>query len=330
MKQNFGRAALVFPARFAHGLMAAALLAASGAPTSAQVPITVAGRVIERGSSVPVVGATVQLRGVAERITDDAGGFVFARVDPGAHVFRIHALGYRLAEVQAVIRADTVLRIELEPQPVGLDPLRAEGRLISIGGRVTDRASGRPLVDAVAAVSRDRTETTDLRGRFEFDRIAAGMELAVEVSALGYTPVQVPVIAQRDTSLIIPLEPDPVGQRMIAQQVERIEVRSRAVSRALSALDRTTLLRLSGWTLEDVLAMRIPPTRPVLCLVIDESPFQGGRLRDVLDAYLAQEIERVEIIDRGRMVRVYTRRFIQRLIRDRASLQHTVREDRCA
>jgi hypothetical protein len=55
----------------------------------------------------------------------------------------------------------------------------------------------------------------------------------------------------------------------------------------------------------------------VPCLFIDEHRSLTG-LAELMH-YLPDMIERVEIIDRGTMVRVYTRRYVQEMIRKRAS-----------
>lgn len=46
------------------------------------------------------------------------------------------------------VRADTMLRIELEVRPVPLDPLDVRTRFVTVRGRVTVATTGRAIFDA--------------------------------------------------------------------------------------------------------------------------------------------------------------------------------------
>jgi hypothetical protein len=297
-------------------LLLAVLAPPASRNAAAQTPtIAVGGRVIERGRSTPIAGATVEVRGVAERITDERGEFRFTDLETGTYTVRVRALGYQLLDRQLAVVADTTLTIVLDVDPVLLDSIRADARIVSLTGRVTDRTSGRAVADATVHLGPDREAVTNLAGRFRVRRIAEGYPTAVEVSALAYLPARLTVIPEEGRSIDIALEPDSVGVRMIERQVEKLHTRVEAIATSLHAIDRATLLRTPGWTARDVVVSRLPYNRRIQCLVIDERPFLGGDVRDVLRSFLAEEIERIEILGRGAMVRVYTRRFMQQMIR---------------
>jgi hypothetical protein len=59
-------------------------------------------------------------------------------------------------------------------------------------------------------------------------------------------------------------------------------------------------------------------TRRIRCVVIDDRLYRDGLA--MLTTYLPDQLERIEVLDRGTMVRVYTRDFIQRMMGNRVTL----------
>jgi len=118
-------------------------------PTEAQTPtFTVRGQVVEEVHSTWIGGATVRLSGHPSFITDSDGRFRFTDVAPGLHTLIVEAMGYRPRQIPLTIRADTVLHVEMEVDPVRLDSLLVEAGTITLRGRVTDRATGRRIPEA--------------------------------------------------------------------------------------------------------------------------------------------------------------------------------------
>jgi hypothetical protein len=135
----------------------ASLLAASAA--AAQLPPvgTLAGRVLDAGTSQPVAAAVVTLELVATGllidpraaagltdvrsiVTGESGGYRFADVAPGQYRLRIERLGYRAATVTVDVRrpADASVSVGLELDPVALEPVRVEQRAASLFQRATN------------------------------------------------------------------------------------------------------------------------------------------------------------------------------------------------
>jgi hypothetical protein len=296
--------------------IAAAALALAVTNLAAQVAsVTVQGRVVERGTTIGIPAAGVELVGTARVVTDANGGFRFPSVVPGRHVVVIERLGYQAQEVPLIIRVDTTLIIELDVTPVQLDTIEVRTRRITLKGRVVDRESGRGLLDADVFVSPDRSTVTGSSGGFRVSRVPAARTVRVTVQALSYLPVTIEFLAERDTTLRFELEPDPIGRRMIAAQVARLETRSNAVAYAKRAVHRDELVRKANWTIADIVKSHLAGRLGVQCVILDDQLLAFGMIQ--LETYLPDELERIEIIDRGTMLRVYTRRYIQRLMSNR-------------
>lgn len=307
-------------------LLAPALLFLAASSLPAQT-VSVRGRVVEPTNNTHIGGAAVELRGVGRMSTDANGEFSFPRVQPGRHTITIRALGYTAHEATIDIVSDTTLVIELAVDPVHLEALRVEGRTITVQGVVTG-SDGRRISGALVFVGEDERTETGLSGRFRVARVPVGLAIAVDVRALEYMPARIALITERDTTLSVTLEPDPVSRRMVERQMERLHLRSRTSPRSRIELDREALLRTPSWSAYEVIVRRIGRASAIRCLVIDEVPvrltpgFTHGD--DLLGSWLTEEIQRIEIFGRGAMVRVYTREFMERLVQDDAELDLTL------
>ncbi len=269
--------------------------------------VTVQGRVIERGATTRIAGVNVELAGVGNTLTDRNGLFVFPRVPIGPHTLTLRALGYESRQLTLSFSSDTTLTVELDVAPVRVDSIVVKTETYTLRGTVDDQKE-RPILDADVMVGARRA-TTNLAGSFKIKGLPASVPSRLLVEAVGFLPVQLEIAAQRDTTVRFRLVEDPIGQRMLAVQIDRLVKRSAATPYSRMQIDRERLARSAAATLHDYLAqmhVRMPQ-----CLFIDdvEKPFPA----DMLKTYLPDEFERIEVIDKGTMVRLYTRRYVARL-----------------
>jgi hypothetical protein len=298
------------------------LLVACGAlflwatPSEAQTPsFTVSGRVVESPSLFWIGGATVRLSGRPVFITDSSGEFRFSGVPPGPHTLTVEAMGYRSHQRPLVVRADTVLLVEMEIDPVRMDSLLVmkETGTFTLRGRVTDGSTGRRLPGARVQADSRFTTFTDGVGSFRIKNLPRGFSLPVLVDAFKYLPARIALIAEDDTTLTIELEPDSLAIKLFEATVQRLENRLDTRPRYAKhlntiALDRDHMDRTPSRSAYDVIVWRLSGREfSGECVFLDEVKiYDKGRL----DLYDAAEIERIEIYGKGTMVRVYTQSFI--------------------
>jgi hypothetical protein len=281
--------------------------------------VVLQGRVIDRGSGAGIVGAGLDLLGIAQSITGENGAFRFARVPSGRHTLEVEMLGYETRRVDLLLLNDTSLIIELDVAPVRLDTLTIRPRFISVRGRVTERATRRGLIDAEVLATPDRRTQTNAAGGYRVRRVPAGPPVSVLVRSLGFMPANADFVADRDTTIDFALDPDPVAQRMIGAQVARLVTRANAVPYMRMALSREELVRQSNWAVSDLLKSRLGPWMSrIQCVVIDDvlKPFGLQEL----ETWLPDQLERLEIINRGVMIRAYSRDYVGRRMQSRTPL----------
>jgi hypothetical protein len=293
--------------------IAFAVLAASVLPALAQTQVVVQGRVFERGTATPVVGATVELDGQPSTTTSSTGAFRIEGVTPGGYSLRVEALGYSPSDVFLVIRQDTSLVVELDVAPVALDTLAVDAREIDLRGHVKERGSDLSLVRTEVHTNLNRETRTNTAGRFRLRDLPAGFPILIQIRAFGYYPLDSTVVAEQDTTLTFELVVDSLAQRMIDVEVARLEERARPFRSAIMpAITREQLLRSRG-TVLDVLQSRYSINLGrVQCIVIDERQRYNGL--DEFALILPEEVERIEVLERGAMLRVYTRDFIKTML----------------
>jgi hypothetical protein len=194
-------------------------------------------------------------------------------------------------------------------------------RTITITGGVFDAATGLKLLQGAQVTVYPGPRIIDaVSGGFTLRDIRAGTRMGLLVEALEYLPARIDLLVENDTTLTIALDVDSVGMRLVAQQVVRLQTRSMAVPHSIRAVNRDAI-RQSGTTSTGELIRRLlpgviaerPPYDPLgLCVVLDD--MRVG-FEDVASAP-PELIERIEIFgQRGRMIRVYTRRYVARLMR---------------
>lgn len=299
--------------RFRVVFLALAAIIAATSPVTAQTQVVLQGRVVERGSMSPVVGASVELDGYPVIATSNTGAFRFDRVAPGSYSIRVEALGYSPVDFFMVVRQDTTLLIELDVAPVALDTLAVDAREIELRGQVRERGSNLNLVRADVQTNLERQTRTNSAGRFRLRDLPSGYPVLVQVRAFGYLPLDSTIIAENDTTVMFELHVDSLAQRMIAVEVGRLEQRSRPFRTAIMpVIGREDLLRSNG-TLLDVVKSRYSINLDrVICILIDDRQTYNGLAE--LALVLPDDLERVEVLERGAMLRIYTREFIKRML----------------
>ena len=296
-------------------LVAVAITALRFGTVSAQTAI-VKGVVVERGSGEPLNLADIELAGSPRAVSNPRGEFVFPNVRPGRRKLTVKLLGYRNYETTLEIKGDMEVRVELEIEPVPVAGVAAANRTYTIRGEVTEKASGEPVIDAETLLGTNRRTATNMNGTFKFSKVRVGQPVVIQVRAIGMMPADLRVDADNDTTLQFQLVPDPIGQGLLAQQVARLEKRTAGIGQSVQTIGRETLLR-SNETMYDLVRRRVQAYRRVVrCLFIDER-ISGVGIEELM-LFLPQQVERVEFIDRGTMVRVYTRRYVEDMMLKRA------------
>ncbi len=305
--------------RIAARAVAAGLLLCAGLPGTAWTQqVTVSGVIVETSRSATIGGATVRLSDRPPFFTDLDGAFHFTGVDPGAHVLTVQAMGYRPRSLNILVRADTLLVIEMEPDPIQLDSLVVEGGTITLRGRIRDVTTGDRVLYAQVTVSPGFPTVGATSGEFRVRKVPKGQTVYVLVEAMEYLPARIALIAESDTTLKVELEPDSVAMRMVAQEVEKLEKRSRALPFRRRIMDPGDLARYPGWPAYELLRqavsmMGVGPSRVQVnldhpaCLFIDDVQQISGSFLWGIDA---GQVARIEIIDQGGMVRVYTKPYL--------------------
>ena len=313
------RSLLLSPSRF--WIAGAGVLFCVSFPSAACAQqVTVTGLVVERSQTSRIGGATVQLSGSPAFFTDVDGAFQITQVAPGRHTLTVQALGYETRSLDLVVQADTALLIEMDPDPILLDSLLVRSGNIEIRGEVRDAQTGQRILSAQVSVSPGFSTIGTVSGQFTVRRVPIGRAVTVLVEAVEYFPTRIALITEADTSLTIEMEPDPVAVRMVAQLRQKLETRSESIPHQLSVIDRQDLADYPGWSVYEIVDARLKTVR------FSSNPFgitEGGTtpqcvfIDDVRMLHLALlrgltagEVERIEIYDRGGMIRVYTRRFV--------------------
>jgi hypothetical protein len=289
----------------------AAVAASSG--VAGQTQVAVQGRVVERGSTDPVANASVELAGYPATTTSNTGTFRFDRVAPGGYSIRVEALGYSPADFFLVVRQDTTLLIELDVAPVALDTLAVEAREIDLRGQVRERGSNLNLVRTEIQTNLNRQTRTNSAGRFRLRDMPSGFPIVVQLRSFGYLPLDTTIIAEQDTSVTFELDVDSLAQRMIAVEVARLEERSRPFRSAIMpVIGRRDLLRSNGTVLDVVEARYSINLDRVICMLIDDRQTYNGLAE--LALILPDDLERIEVLERGAMLRIYTREFMKKML----------------
>jgi hypothetical protein len=207
----------------------------------------------------------------------------------------------------------------------------AEPATVPVSGQVIDRSTGQPLPGAYVELAGTRQETTtDEAGRFTFRRVRPGAHTLV-VGLLGYADLERAVTAAAgQPALSLALEPDPVVLEGLTVNLNVLEQRRNRVAVASRAYDRTQIRRSSATNMQAF--VRGPAGVPAVgcrASFADSCVYSRGRLQPVvvyldempiyslehLSAIQPDEVERVEVYQNGRQVRVYTSWFMEQVAR---------------
>jgi Carboxypeptidase regulatory-like domain len=315
-------------------LLAAAIATASQSSVAAQVGVqTVRGRVMERGQTRAVANAVIRLGESAQTTTDTTGRFEIRSVRPGRYDFVVEAFGYRAVQTVVTVDGteDITATIELDPAPIGLEPLDVRLGRATLRGRIVGADGGRPVPYATVRLGEGTLVAARDYGAFSVGSLSKGRH-TLTIESFGWLPAQIALDLAHDTTVEVTLQADPITVRMIETQVKRLSDRSRSLGYALRTLDRrditgskapTTIQYLKG---RGVPILECPLTPSRLCLsgrppivFIDEIQVCG---LEVLDIYPMATLQRIEIIGRDRStIRAYTIWYIERLTRRDVTLQ---------
>jgi hypothetical protein len=279
----------------------------------AQTRVTVEGRVVEQGTSRPIANAAVELEGQPFVATSADGSFRIQNVEPGGYALRTVAFGYAPRDLFIVIRRDTTLLVELEIAPIRLDTVAVEGRDVDVRGEIREKGRDFTVTRAEVLLLRERTQTNGA-GRFRLRDVPEGVPVEIAVRAFGYFPLSAIITPRRDTMFVFELEPDSLVQRMIDVEVERLKERSHPhLSVLVRPIDREELLNRRNWTALDLVRTEYSINLNRLrCILIDDVQNYNG-LEYLVHLY-PDELERIEVLFSGAMLRIYTREYIKRML----------------
>lgn len=281
----------------------------------AQEVFVVAGRVLDSEADRGIQNAVVTLEGHRPILTGAAGEFNFSEVEAGEYVLRVEAFGYSAVSRSLRVRNDVTIAVELEIAPFVLDSLVVAPREVEVNGRVRDLARDLSLRDVDVRTSLGEAVRTNGRGQFDVSGWE-GVGLLLQVRAFGYLPLDTVIAPGSDESYLFDMDPDPLVERMIQAEIRRIEQRAggrRAIT--MRPLGREDLLRRRGLTLMELLRIEYGRRAArIRCIVLDEKALTPATADGVVRTMLVQDVERIEFLFRGRMLRIYTREFMRTML----------------
>ena len=283
------------------------------------------GRVVDAdGEGIP--GAVVELGRVQAILTDDEGAFRFENVEMGRYQLRIRAFGYGDEDVLLDLRADRTVTVALEETAFELDSLVVGAEKVEVRGRVRDPGRDRYLPAVEIRTSQGHAVLTDAGGAFEVEAWE-NVPLRVVVLAFGYFAADTLVVPlDGGDPFVLELTEYPVVQAMLGAANRRLEARARGrVSVTMPPLDREQISLWGGNTLDEVLRVEYPAQRRrIACVLLDERPLTPFEAEGFLETTPAWEVERMEFLFSGAMLRIYTREFMKKLLARRTNLSAPV------
>jgi hypothetical protein len=221
--------------------------------------------------------------------------------------------------------------------------LASQAQRATVRGRVVEAATGNPVAGAFVAIPELRKRAyTDRTGTFTLTDVPVGPQ-RLEVSEIGFRGVQQPLTVPAGDTLTVRLEPDPVVLQGITAQVDRMEYRRVHSTMASSTFDEHRIAAFGHPNPVDFLRnaanLRIAPcngndlyggafaqgecvrsrgSMERVQVVLDEHVERGGI--DMLNAIPLQEIYRMEVYEGGALILVYTKQFMQGILRTHREL----------
>jgi len=296
------------------------------AGAAGQIGVPVEGLVVLEGGA-GVEGALVELDGLPPTVTDPLGGFRFEDVPTGLRRIRVTAFGYVSRTDTVDIRPDRPLRVVLDAAPFRLDSLIVSARRTELQGRVRDPDRELDVVGAEIWTGFGETTEAGGGGRFEVEAWE-GVPIRVLVRAFRYLPLDT-LVTPGAGRVTLRVTEDPLVARMLAVEVERLDDRAggrRAIG--MRPLGREELDRWSGAPLDEVLRFEFPRrSRRLRCVVLDERALTPMAAEGVLLTLPAREVERMEFLFDGAMLRIYTATFMSRMLGGGIELRQPVYVD---
>lgn len=251
-----------------------------------------------------------------------------------------------MAVVVAMAAADAGRREAAAQEP----PPPTDTATFTLTGEILDGLIDAPVIAAVVKVpALRRFAFTDVNGRFFFTDFPEGTwEIIVE--HLGYNTVEGTVALTEGNGLFLRMTPDPVAleglevmtrsDRLLAERRQRFPYRitrisptmlSDAINADPTAIFRRNAMsyisacpgrpgRAADWMTPDCVMKRGGPAR--IRIYLDEFPMAGGMVH--LSAMPKEMIHSMDWIQETAQLRVYTRKFIQRLDEGAYSLEPLV------
>ena len=289
------------------------------------------GRVTERGQDRPIAQATVTLDDELRATTDANGEFQLNGVQAGRHALVVEALGYRTVRTSMLTEGNGSVQIQMEPAALPLPAVTSDTALVTLQGNVKDKATGAIAPYLRIRLDNDDQGSTNAGGWFRFRRIAAGQH-RIRLEGFGWEPTEFRIELVKDTTIAFTIARDRLADRIIENQVKKLTDRIRQAGLQRRLLDRNEFLAARAATPVDIIQSRgginivnCPRIKVRACLgamppavYIDEMRVPCGL--DVLASYPTTSIQRIEVIEQGSIIRVYTIWFMERMNEGRVIL----------
>ncbi len=242
---------------------------------------------------------------------------------PGSTASRCRAIA---SLTLALCGAGTSLHAQAVPS-MGQEIARPSGQArTDLEGVVLDARTGKPLGMATIEIPQLRRSTvTDSEGRFQIARIPTG-EYGMVVRLVGYRAHSRPIAALDGAPVEVRLAEDPVLLKGLTVTVNRFDRRMRAVPYAVQVHTKADVynsaapdaaefvIRRAGMfrttcpgVQNQCFSIRGTSTSPRV--YVDDAFMAGGI--DMLHNIPREEINRVEVIRSGTVIRVYTDHFME-------------------
>jgi hypothetical protein len=296
----------------------AALIVLLPGPLAAQT-VRVSGTIVDERQA-PIQGAVVRITGNdTSMTTGPSGTFALGSVLVGRAILAVAAPTYEPRSIPIDLSRDTVLTIAMRSRIATLDPMVVRPTRVRVRGSVVDSLTGEPILFAIVSLyPGGRTAEASNIGNFRFDTVPAGPTILV-AEAVEHVPVHVMFDARRDTTLKIRLPIDSVAIRMMAEQAKRLSKRSQSTPLPIRQFGRDDIAREARGTvgeLVDRLNLAPPGMRgrnaksaDEACVFYDDRKIAPG----MMDGLYPELVERVEIYQRGAMIRIYSKRYVMSL-----------------
>ena len=270
------------------------------------------GRVTDALTGAHISGAAVVLGdGIARAITDANGAYRLTSAI-GSYSLVYQSLGYSTVEQSISLMRDTVINVTMTPAALSMDTIQVRAREFMLRGTVAD-STGFGLIDARVTLPNGKRDRTNAHGSFKF-KLPAEQDAHLAITAFGYLPLDTALTLVGDTAVRATLRTDPIIRAMTMRQLALIDDRSRSLRFAgMPVMDRSTIMQFVNSTVLDMLKQYYGFSLDrVSCVVLDDHVSGAGLAPFV--TLVPDKLERVEVLQRGTMMRIYTREYLRRLV----------------